>query len=149
MIPPIYLQNILDATDEHVVVSVSLDDIWLEEVVWLDRAVAGELRAAPNERNELIVVQAPDAVAAGGLHAISGLQPAHVQQVRVEDLQSGVQVVLLIQGAELVQRTQEHDERQLVPGSVVDSRRIAERFDEVGVQLDERRMKLLGQRRSE
>ena len=47
-----------------------------------DVRVVQKLRGAEKEREELVIVQSPDAVRAGGLEIICGLDPAHEREVR-------------------------------------------------------------------
>lgn len=57
----LYLLDVVDAPDEHEFLAELFDGFLLDELDGLDGR-SDELRASPNERNELVIVQTPNAM---------------------------------------------------------------------------------------
>lgn len=79
-----------------------------------DEGVMEELRGPEQEGQELVVVQAPDAVRARRLQVVGLLDVAHEDQVSGEDTEHEVREVRWCDDAQLVETYQPDDEVQLV-----------------------------------
>eukprot|EP00639_Heterosigma_akashiwo_P003843 CAMPEP_0194590892 /NCGR_PEP_ID=MMETSP0292-20121207/21683_1 /TAXON_ID=39354 /ORGANISM="Heterosigma akashiwo, Strain CCMP2393" /LENGTH=160 /DNA_ID=CAMNT_0039448747 /DNA_START=939 /DNA_END=1422 /DNA_ORIENTATION=+ len=97
--------------------------------------MADELGGPPEEGQAVVVVQAPDAVAARGLHHVGGLQPVAQAQVPREHPQHGRREVRPREHLQLEQAAEEDHEVGLVAGAVVDARLVAEGGAQVGREL--------------
>ena len=100
-----------------------------------DVVAADELRRGEEERQELVVVEAPDAVRAGGLEPVRRLHLAHQQQVAAEDARHHRRPVGRLEQLRLLEPEQPREEREPVPRAVVDPRRVAEGVGEVRREL--------------
>lgn len=85
--------DVLDAVDVAHLVEVQevcaffFQDERVVDCFGRDVRVVQELACAEEEGEELVVVEAPDAVAARGLEVVCALDAAHEAEVRREDLQ--------------------------------------------------------------
>lgn len=63
-----------DAAEVHVIVAELGHDVLVVDAFWADVRVRVELRGAEEEGEELVVVEAPDAVGAGRLEVVGCLE---------------------------------------------------------------------------
>ena len=70
----LYLENVLDRSEDEVVSSQRERHVLITYSLGRDAGLVYELRAAPDEGDELVVVEAPDSLAAGWLHPVTLLQ---------------------------------------------------------------------------
>eukprot|EP00639_Heterosigma_akashiwo_P030785 CAMPEP_0194687346 /NCGR_PEP_ID=MMETSP0295-20121207/16178_1 /TAXON_ID=39354 /ORGANISM="Heterosigma akashiwo, Strain CCMP2393" /LENGTH=159 /DNA_ID=CAMNT_0039575613 /DNA_START=1002 /DNA_END=1481 /DNA_ORIENTATION=+ len=110
--------------------------------------MADELGGPPEEGQAVVVVQAPDAVAARGLHHVGGLQPVAQAQVPREHPQHGRREVRPREHLQLEQAAEEDHEVGLVAGAVVDARLVAEGGAQVGRELQAGPRRLRRQQRA-
>ena len=97
--------------------------------------VAYQLRSAEKKGRELVVIEAPHAVRAGGLELVRILDAAHQGQVARQHTQHQRLPIGRARQAEAVEAAEEDEEGQLVAGAIVDARGVAERLGEVAGQL--------------
>lgn len=94
-----------------------------------------QLTAAPQKRQELVVVEAPHAARTGWLEHKVGLQAPHQRQVSIKNKNDDIACVTPAQQSKLAEAAQKCNKIQLVPGSIVDARLVAKRFVHVALQL--------------
>ena len=97
-----------------------------------DVGVVEELGGAEEEGQELVVVEAPDAVGAGGLEVVEHLHGAHDLEVARKDAQHERGEVGGLYDAETVQAQQPDGKVELVTGAVVDAVAVAKGLGQVG-----------------
>ena len=122
----------LDLAEVEEVVAKLLDGEVLVDGARGDEGVVQELGGAEEEGQELVVVEAPDAVGAGGLEVVGHLDDAHEGEVAGEDAQDEGLEVGALEDAELVEAEEPHHKVELVAGAVVDAVPVAEGLGEVG-----------------
>ena len=76
-----YLEDVLYGGEDEVLSSQSVHHILVSYGLGRNTCLADELRAAPDEGHELVVVQTPDALAASRLHPVALLQLLYQSQV--------------------------------------------------------------------
>ena len=76
-----YLEYVLYGGEDEVLPSQRVHHILVGYGLGRDAALFDELGAAPDEGHELVVVETPDALAAGRLHPVALLQPLGQPQV--------------------------------------------------------------------
>ena len=141
----LHFGDVLDAAEKHEVLGERFVIVLFDEVAGLKPRVADQLPAAPNKRDELIIVEAPDAVTAGRFHPVGSLKLPAKFDVRVEYLQDGGGSVGFFQNLQFEQAAEEGDEAKFMPRAIIDASRVTERFSQIGLQLDDRRMRVSGQ----
>ena len=109
-----------------------LESVFGEDVV----LILNEFCGTEQEGEEVVVVEAPDPVAAGGVELVEQLDAPHQSDVPVEDSVDEEEVVLGGVEAELLEGQQEEHEVELVAGPVVDALVTAPRVVQVLSQLD-------------
>lgn len=71
----------LDGREVHVLLAVRVQQLFVVDRLGLEQRLAGHLARAPHKGQELIVIQSPHAVRAGGLQPVGRLDAAHEAQV--------------------------------------------------------------------
>ena len=95
-----------------------------------------QLRRAKKERQAVVVIQAPHAVAARRLQQIRLLQQPHCAHVGGKALQDDARGGR--QAAQLGEQHEKDDDEKLMAGAVVDARLVAEGLGEVALKLQGR-----------
>ena len=124
-----------DLVEVEVVFGLFLEDEGVVDGARGEVGVVDELAGAEEEGGELVVVEAPHAVRAGGLEVVRGLDGAHEAQVGGQDAQRERREGVRGEEGHPVQAEQPQEEVELVAGAVVDARLAAERVREVGGYL--------------
>ncbi|KZL64340.1 hypothetical protein CI238_03832, partial [Colletotrichum incanum] len=152
-----------DGGEVHVLGALGLDDGGLDDVARLGRAADGalgghgvgvrgdggrQLGGAEDVGEEGVVVEAPDAVGAGGLEGVGQDEAADDAEVGLDHAEDdgaveggGVRLAarwcwgVIGEEGELVERAEEGEEGELVAGAVVQALRGAEGAEEVGEEL--------------
>lgn len=122
----------VDLAEVEVIVPGLLERQVLVDGARGDVGVVEELGGAEQERQELVVVEAPDAVGAGGLEVVEHLHGAHELQVAVKDAQHERLEVGGVDDAQPVQAQQPDGKVELVAGAVVDAVAVAKGLGKVG-----------------
>mmetsp|Transcript_10191 Transcript_10191/g.30686 ORF Transcript_10191/g.30686 Transcript_10191/m.30686 type:complete len:298 (+) Transcript_10191:482-1375(+) len=128
-----------DGREVEVVIAVQSEGIVVVDGGRPHCCVPHQLRAAPEEGQELVVVQAPHPMAARRLQPVGFLHFAHEGEVAGKH--SGYQRLSVISGEHpnLRQAIQQRRKCRLMSRAVVDARRIAKRVGEVQAELLSRR----------
>lgn len=120
----------VDVVLREVVYNVSLADSLGSDVL-----VVQELSGTENERERLVVVQAPHSMGSSGLQHVGALDTAHKDEVLVEAPQDEGGVVIIFRDAQNFERTEPCRHEHLVSSSVIDSRGVSPRLNPVVSQL--------------
>lgn len=97
-----------------------------------DVRVMQQLRCADEERQEMVIVQPPHAVRAGGLEVVRALDSPHQGDVSREDEEGESGEGGGWKEGETVQAEEPDDEVEFMAGPVVDAGAVAEGIVEVG-----------------
>lgn len=146
--------DVVDAIHVHVVGRKVLDVLPIQDALGLqDRVIChdatnqktfistqmartDELRATPEERQELIVIEPPDAVRPGRLEPIDSLKLAHQEDIAIKDEENESARVRLDESANLFEAAEPRDKVELVPRPIVDSVAMTKAMHQVRIDLD-------------
>lgn len=100
--------------------------------------MCGQLRRAKHKGQEVVVIEAPDAVRASGFQPVQCLDAAHDLEVSDKDFEhNGRGVWFEVEHAEFGKAQQERYEVEFVARAVVNSCAVAPRLDKVGLELNQ------------
>lgn len=97
-----------------------------------DVGMVKELRCAKKEREEMVIIETPDAVGAGGFEVVGALNLAHQVYVPRKDEEGEGGKCGGWKEVEAIQAEKPDYEVQFVAGTVVDASAVAEGVVEVG-----------------
>ena len=95
--------------------------------LWLDILVMDKLGTSKEEREEMVIVQAPDAMAAGRFQPVHELEFAHDLNVHSENAENDIVVSCRIKRTHVTAAQQECHEETFIARSVIDALSMAER----------------------
>jgi len=134
------LHDEADAAEVHVVLFIAEGAV-LVDALWQVLLRPNQLTRAKREREVLVIVEAPNTVAACRLQVVSQLQFAHEDKVLLENLVDGCAQVALVVDSQLEETEQEGHKIELVARAIVDALIRSERFFPVDFDFRDRSFK--------